>query len=76
MMLKLLIDTSVWLDLTKDPRQLALLDALFAMTEVDEVELILPQIVLDEFNRNRDRVKSSSRISLATHFKRVREAVV
>lgn len=76
MTLKLLIDTSVWLDLTKDPRHLPLLDALFAMTEAEEVELIVPQIVLDEFARNRDRVMASSKASLSGHFKRVREAVV
>lgn len=76
MSLKLLIDTSVWLDLTKDPRHLPLLDALFAMTEAGEVELILPQIILDEFARNRDRVMASSRASLSSHFKRVKDAIV
>lgn len=76
MKLRLLIDTSVWLDLTKDPRHLPLLDALFAMIETSEVELILPQIVLDEFARNRDRVMASSRASLSSHFKRVKEAIV
>lgn len=76
MMLRLLVDTSVWLDLTKDPRHLPLLDALFAMIEVGEVELILPQIVLDEFARNRDRVISSSRAGLSSHFKRVKDAIV
>ena len=75
MKLRLLIDTSVWLDLTKDPRQLPLLDALFAMTKADELELILPQVVVDEFNRNRDRVMASSRASLSSHFKRVKDAV-
>lgn len=76
MKLKLLIDTSVWLDLTKDPRHLPLLDVLFAMTEADEVDLILPQIILDEFARNRDRVMASSRASLSSHFKRVKDAIV
>lgn len=76
MKLKLLIDTSVWLDLTKDPRHLPLLDALFAMTEAGEVELIMPQLILDEFARNRDRVMASSRASLSTHFKRVKDAIV
>ncbi len=75
MTLNLLIDTSVWLDLAKDHRHLPLLDALFAMTESDEIELILPQIVLDEFARNRDRVMASSSASLSSHFKRVREAI-
>lgn len=76
MKLKLLIDTSVWLDLTKDPRHLPLLDALFAMTQAGDVELILLQLILDEFNRNRDRVMASSRASLSSHFKRVKDAIV
>jgi len=76
MTLRLLIDTSVWLDLAKDPRQLPLLDALFAMTETGEAALILPQIILDEFERNRERVMAASRASLSSHFKRVREAIL
>ena len=75
MKLGLLIDTCVWLDLAKDPRHLPLLDALFAMIEAGEVRLILPQIILDEFARNRERVIASSRASLSSHFKRVRDAV-
>lgn len=76
MALNLLIDTSVWLDLPKDPKYLPLLDALFALTETGEIVLILPQTVVDEFARNRDRVIASSRASLASHFKKVREAIV
>tara|TARA_Y100000815_G_C13296781_1_gene482992 strand:+ start:1127 stop:1318 length:192 start_codon:yes stop_codon:yes gene_type:complete len=51
----LLIDTSVWLDLAKAPRQVPLLDALFTMTETSDAALIVPQIVLDEFERNRSK---------------------
>ena len=40
------------------------------MTEAGKVELILPQMVLNEFARNRDRVMASSRSSLSSHFKR------
>lgn len=75
MRVRLLIDTSVWLDLTKDHRHLPLLDALFAMTETGEVSLIVPQVVVDEFARNRDRVMAASRASLSGHFKKVREAI-
>ena len=35
----------------------------------------MPQLVLDEFARNRDRVVENSKRSLAAYFKRVREAV-
>ena len=52
-----------------------LLDALSAMIEAGEVELILPQIIPEEFARNRDRVMASSRASLSGHFKRVKDAV-
>lgn len=76
MTLHLLIDTSVWLDLTKDPRHLPLFEALFAMIEVDKVSLILPQIIVDEFERNKERVMAASRASLSSHFKRVRDAIV
>ncbi|WP_162039174.1 PIN domain-containing protein [Undibacterium sp. YM2] len=76
MILNLVIDTSVWLDLAKDHRQLPLLDALFTMTRNGQVVLIVPQIVVDEFGRNRDRVMAASRASLSSHFKRVKEAII
>ncbi|MFG0408078.1 PIN domain-containing protein [Pseudomonas sp. FYR_11] len=76
MSLHLLIDTSVWLDLTKDHRHLPLLDALVAMVEAEEAVLVMPQIILEEFERNRDRVMAASRASLSSHFKRVREAIL
>ena len=76
MKLHLLIDTSVWLDLAKDYRQLPLLDALAAMKEADELALILPCIVVDEFERNKERVIAESKRSLSSHFKLVREALL
>lgn len=75
MKLHLLIDTSVWLDLAKDYRQLPILEAISAMSETDEVELILPRIVVEEFDRNKDRVIADSRRSLSSHFRLVREAI-
>ena len=72
---KLLIDTSVWLDLAKDYRLSAVLTAIEALIESEMIELIMPRIVLDEFARNRDRVVEQSRRSFSSHIKRVREAV-
>ena len=72
---KLLIDTSVWLDLAKDYRLSAVLTALEDLINAGTVELIMPKIVLDEFARNRDRVVEQSRRSFSSHMKRVREAV-
>lgn len=76
MSLNLVIDTSVWLDLAKDHRQLPLLEALLTMAREGQVVLIVPQIVIDEFERNRDRVMAASRASLSSHFKRVKEAII
>jgi hypothetical protein len=75
MKLRLLIDTSVWLDLAKDYRQLPILDALTYIWEANELELILPTIILEEFARNKERVIADSKRSLASHFRLVREAV-
>lgn len=71
----ILIDTSVWLDLVKDPRQLPVLETIPALIEDGRLQLILPSIILDEFSRNRDRVIADSRRSLGSHFRLVRQAI-
>lgn len=76
MKLYLLIDTCVWLDLAKDYRQLPILDALLAMKNAGSLEIILPEIVAEEFNRNKDRIIADSKRSLSSHFKLVRDAVL
>ena len=73
---KLLIDTSVWLDLAKDYRLSAVLTGIEELINSRTIELIMPRIVIDEFARNRDKVVERSRRSFASHIKRVREAVV
>ena len=72
---KLLIDTSVWLDLAKDYRLSAVLTAIEELIDSGVIELIMPSIVLDEFASNRDRVVEQSQRSFASHLKRVREAI-
>lgn len=74
--LRLLIDTCVWLDLAKDYRQLPLLDALLVMRDAGDLEIILPEIIVEEFNRNKDRIISESKRSLSSHFKLVRDAML
>src|SRR5882724_5729579 len=76
MIVKLLIDTDIWLNLAKDYRMAPVLAAIEDLINNKAVELIMPQIVLDEFARNRDRVVEDSKRSLASYFKRVREAVI
>jgi hypothetical protein len=70
-MFRLLIDTSVWLDLAKDYREQPVISALEDLVAASEIELI----VVDEFNRNKARVVDDARRSLQSHFRLVREAV-
>lgn len=74
-MFKLLIDTCVWMDAAKDPRQQALLNVLGELVELGEVSLLVPRIVIDEFQRNKQRIVADSTRSLSSAFKRVKEAV-
>lgn len=74
-MLRLLIDTCVWLDMARDYRHQATLSALEQMIEAGEISLILPKQAVDEFARNKGRIIKESGKSLSSTFKRVKEAV-
>ena len=52
-MFRILIDTSVWLDLAKDPKSVPLLEVLEPLIKSREASLIVPKIVIDEFQRNK-----------------------
>ena len=74
-MLKILADTCVWLDMAKEPQQQLLLSVLEELIKLQEVKILLPSVVVDEFHRNRQRIIDDSRKSLSSVFKRVKEAV-
>jgi hypothetical protein len=74
-MFKMLIDTSVWLDLAKDQKQEPVLGVVEEMVKRGLLTIIVPRIVVDEFRRNRDRIAQQSAKSLSTHFRLVKEAV-
>lgn len=74
-MFKLLIDTCVWLDLAGEPEQQPLLSVLGELIKLEEVAVLLPRIVIDEFERNRQAIIDNSRRSMSSHFKRVKDAV-
>src|SRR3954451_21506029 len=73
--LKILVDTCVWLDLARDYREQPVIAALADLIKARKIELILPQIVIDEFHRNKPRVVAETQRSLQSHFRLVREAV-
>lgn len=74
-MFRMLIDTCVWLDLAKDPKQVPVLGVVEEMVKLGTLSLIVPRIVLDEFRRNRGRIAKESAKSLSAHFRLVKEAV-
>lgn len=71
----LLADTSVWLDLAKNVNGQKLIVAVRVLAHQGRMELLVPQIVIDEFERNRERVSSDMTRSMSAHFGRVREAI-
>jgi PIN domain len=74
-MLHLLVDTCVWLNLAKDHQAKPLVAALEALIGSKDVRLIVPQLVFDEFRRNKARVVSEGGRSLQSHFRLVIETV-
>src|SRR5687767_5622755 len=74
-MFKVLVDTRVWLDLAKDPQSGALLDVLVMLVKRGDVELLVPQLVVNEFARNKARVAKEGAQSLSSALRRVQEAV-
>lgn len=74
-MLRVLVDTCVWLDLVKDYRNLPVISAIEDIVHQAGDQLIVPQVVLDEFERSKERVAADAKRSLHSHFSLVREAV-
>ena len=68
MTVRILIDTNIWLNLAKDYRMEPVLTAIEDLIKADAIQLIIPQIVLDEFARNKDRVLEDSKRSLSAYF--------
>lgn len=72
-MLHLLVDTSVWLDLAKKRDGQRLIHALGQVVQDGDVELLVPGVVVDEFERNRERIEQSMTSSVAARFKGLRK---
>lgn len=74
-MVKLLIDTCVWLDIAKTSKGEEILNLLSEFIDNNEVTIILPEIIISEFDRNKDRIVADAGKSLSSHFKKVKEMV-
>lgn len=71
--LHLLVDTSTWLDLSKRRDGQRWIVALRVLLHQGEVELIVPSLVVDEYERNQERVQASMTASVAQRFKLIRQ---
>ncbi|MBL6429999.1 MAG: DUF4935 domain-containing protein [Maritimibacter sp.] len=72
---RVLIDTSVWLDMAGSYRAAPLVRALHEMCDNAQLEIIVPDIVREEFARNKDRVATQSTKALQSHLKSLRYAL-
>jgi predicted nucleic acid-binding protein len=66
-MLHLLVDTCVWLDLANDYREQPVVNALEDLISARQINLVVPQVVVDEFSRNKSRVVEDARRSMQSH---------
>lgn len=74
-MFNVLLDTCVWLDLAADHRQRDMLETLDAFIALGHIQLLVPQLVLDEFKKNRERVAKASAKSISSQVQQVKDAV-
>src|SRR5436309_3528998 len=72
-MLKLLIDTCVWIDLAKDQHQHTFLRALDSLMREGKVSVLIPPLVLEEFERNKENILNVNRQSLSSALKRAKD---
>ncbi len=74
-MVKILVDTCVWIDLAKDHQQKPLLDILEELIQRQDLSLIVPQIIVDEFENHKKRIIKESSQGLSSVIKRAKDAV-
>jgi hypothetical protein len=68
-----MIDTCVWLDLAKDYSQRSLLSALEELVRMGQVSLLTPMLVVEEFQRNKERIVEESSRSIGSTLRRAKE---
>jgi hypothetical protein len=73
--LNLLVDTCVWLDLAKQTDGEKMIATIRTLCHQDQIRLLVPKLVVDEFTRNRDRVEADMTRSMNATFQKVRAAV-
>lgn len=75
-MLHLLVDTSTCLDLAQRRDGQRWIVALRVLINEGEVRLLVPTVVIEEFDRNEVRVQAAMTSSIASRFKQIRQDLV
>ncbi len=75
-MLHLLVDTSTWLDLAKRRDGQRLIVPIRVLGFQGRLDILVPQVVIDEFERNRPKVESSMTSEVSQRFKLIRRDLV
>jgi hypothetical protein len=71
-MLRLLVDTSVWLELAKLRDGQRLIVPVRVLVSQGKLELLVPSLILEEFARNRPRAEASVTASVHERFRLLR----
>ena len=72
-MLRLLIDTSVWLDMATRREGQKWIVPLRVLKFQGKLELLVPALIIDEFDRNRPRSESAVTASVLDRLRQLRE---
>lgn len=71
-MLRLLIDTSVWLDLASSREGQKWIVPLRVLAFQKKLELLVPAVIIEEFNRNRPRLEAAVTTSIIDRLRQLR----
>lgn len=71
----LLLDTCVWLELSSKKSELKILSAIEYLVEQEMIKLLIPSLVKDEYERNKDRVANQTRQRITQECKLVSDIV-
>ncbi|MFD7062733.1 PIN domain-containing protein [Streptomyces sp. NPDC059906] len=72
-MLRLLIDTSVWLDMARRRDGQQTIVAIRALKYQGKLEILVPSLIIDEFERNRPRAESAATQSVRERFRLLKQ---
>ena len=72
---RILFDTCIWLDMAKSYKSAPLVYALRELIDNAELEIIVPDLVREEFDRNKARVAGEAAQSLSSVVRQIKHAV-